>query len=135
MSDFRDRLNGLLIDKFALKPDTLAADPTLESLDFDSLSIVKLVTAMEREFGVEVDEDELSEHTTVGDIVELLEDRLSAARLGQVRALRARYKPRGGLVERRQDVTRAAGPRTEPGLLAALIACRPPAAPRQPPPG
>ena len=79
MSDLRDRLNGLLIDKFAVKPDALAADPTLESLDLDSLSIVKLVAAMQREFGVEVDEDELSEHTTVGDVVELLGDRLSAA--------------------------------------------------------
>jgi acyl carrier protein len=90
MNDLRDRLNALLIDRFESAPDALAADPTLESLDFDSLTIVKLVTAMEREFGVEVDEDELTEHTTVGDIVDLLGDRLSAARLGQVRALHAR---------------------------------------------
>ncbi len=82
MSDLRDRLNALLIAKFALKPGTLAADPTLESLDFDSLAIVQLVTAMEGEFGVEFDEEELSEHTTVGDIVGLLGDRLSAAQRG-----------------------------------------------------
>ena len=79
MSDLHDRLNALLIDRFAVEPGALAADPTLEGLDFDSLSIVKLVTAMQNEFGVEVDEDELSEHTTVTDIVKLLGDRLSAA--------------------------------------------------------
>jgi acyl carrier protein len=87
MSDLRDRLNALLIAKFALEPGfavepgTLAADPTLMSLGFDSLAIVKLVMAMDGEFGVELDEEELmSEHTSVGDIVELLEDRLSAQR-------------------------------------------------------
>jgi acyl carrier protein len=79
MSNLRDRLNALLIAKFDLEPGTLAADPTLESLDFDSLAIVQLATAMEREFSVEVDEEKLTEHTTVGDIVALLEDRLSAA--------------------------------------------------------
>ena len=89
MSDLRDQLNALLIDRFAVEPDALAADPTLESLDFDSLTVVKLATAMEKEFGVEVDEDELSEHTTVGDIAELLGDRLSAARLGPVLSSRA----------------------------------------------
>jgi acyl carrier protein len=86
MSDLRDQLNALLIAKFAqepglaLEPGTLAADPTLQSLGFDSLAIVKLVIAMDGEFGVDLDEDELSEHTTVGDIVGLLGDRLSAQR-------------------------------------------------------
>ena len=87
MSDLRDRLNALMIAKFAqepgfaVEPGTLAADPTLESLGFDSLAIVKLAIAMEGEFGVELDEEELWwDQITVGDIVELLEDRLSAQR-------------------------------------------------------
>lgn len=82
MSDIRDRLNALLIAKFDLEPGTLAADPTLESLDFDSLAIVQLTAAMEREFGVEVDDEKLTEDTTVSDIVELLGERLSAAQRG-----------------------------------------------------
>jgi len=72
MSDIRDRLNALLIAKFDLEPGALAADPTLESLDFDSLAIVQLTAAMEREFGVEVDDEKLTEDTTVCDIAELL---------------------------------------------------------------
>ena len=87
MTDLRDRLNALLIAKFALEPGfavepgTLAADPTLESLGFDSLAIVTLATAMEGEFGVELDEEELWwDQVTVGDIVGLLGDRLSAQR-------------------------------------------------------
>lgn len=82
MSDLRDRLDALLIAKFDVEAGTLAADPTLESLGFDSLDIVKLTTAMEGEFGVEFDDEELLEHTTVGDIAGLLGDRLSAARRG-----------------------------------------------------
>ena len=82
MSDLRDRLNTLLIAKFDLEPGTLAADPTLENLGFDSLDIVTLATAMEREFGVEFDEEQMLGSTTVGDIVELIGERLSAAQHG-----------------------------------------------------
>jgi acyl carrier protein len=82
MSDFREQLNALLIAKFALEPGALADDPTLESLGFDSLDIVKLVTAMEGEFGVEFDEEELLDYMTVGDLAGLLGDRLSAAQRG-----------------------------------------------------
>jgi acyl carrier protein len=82
MSNLRERLNALLIAKFGLEPDMLAADPTLESLGLDSLDIVKLVTAMQGEFGVEFDEEELLEYMTVGDLEGLLEDRLSAAQRG-----------------------------------------------------
>lgn len=82
MSDVRDRLNALLIAKFALEPGVLAADQTLESLGLDSLDIVKLATAMEGEFGVEFDEEELLDNITLGDLVELIGDRLSAAKPG-----------------------------------------------------
>lgn len=82
MSDLRDRLNALLIAKCALEPGALAADATLEGLGLDSLDIVKLATAMEGEFGVEFDDEELFENITVGDLVELLGDRLSAEQPG-----------------------------------------------------
>lgn len=82
MSDPRDRLNALLIAKFALEPGALAADRTLESLGLDSLDIVKLATAMEGEFGVKFDEEELLDNITIGDLVELIGDRLSAAQRG-----------------------------------------------------
>jgi acyl carrier protein len=82
MSDPRDRLNALLIAKFALEPGALTADQTLESLGLDSLDIVKLATAMESEFGIEFDEEELLDNITLGGLVELIEDRLSAAQRG-----------------------------------------------------
>jgi len=82
MSDLRDRLNALLIAKCDLEPDTLAADQTLEDLGLDSLDIVKLATAMEGEFGVELDEEELLDDITLGDLVDLLGTRMSAAQHG-----------------------------------------------------
>jgi acyl carrier protein len=82
MNDLRDQLNALLITKLDLEPGTLAADQTLESLGLDSLDIVKLATAMEGEFGVEFDEDELFDDITLDDLVKLLGDRLSADQRG-----------------------------------------------------
>ena len=82
MSDLRDRLNALLIAKFDLEPGALEADQTLESLGLDSLDIVKLATAMEGEFGVKFDEEELMDDITLDDLVKLLGERLSAAQRG-----------------------------------------------------
>jgi acyl carrier protein len=82
MSDLRDRLNALLIAKCEVEPGALEADQTLEGLGLDSLDIVKLATAMEGEFGVELDEEELLDDITLGDLVELLEARMSAAQHG-----------------------------------------------------
>jgi acyl carrier protein len=82
MSDLRGRLDALLIAKCEVEPGALAADRTLEDLGLDSLNIVKLTTAMEGEFGVEFDEEELLDDITLGDLVELLETRMSAAQHG-----------------------------------------------------
>ena len=82
MSDLRDRLNALLIAKCEVEPGALEADQTLEGLGLDSLDIVKLATAMEGEFGVELDEEELLDDITLGDLVELLGARMSAAQHG-----------------------------------------------------
>ena len=82
MSDLRDRLNALLIAKFDQDPGALEPDQTLESLGLDSLDIVKLTTAMEGEFGVKFDEEELMDDITLDDLVKLLGERLSAAQRG-----------------------------------------------------
>ena len=48
----------------------------IEDLDADSLDTVELVMALEEEFDISVEEEELSDVATVGDAVALVESKL-----------------------------------------------------------
>jgi acyl carrier protein len=75
MTDRRDRLTTLLTTTFDLAPDDLTANPTLADLEFDSLSLVRFETAMEKEFGIPFDDDELTLELTVDAVLRLLDER------------------------------------------------------------
>ena len=47
-----------------------------DDLDADSLDLVELVMALEEEFDITVEEEELSDVATVGDAVALVESKL-----------------------------------------------------------
>jgi acyl carrier protein len=85
MSTF-ERLSKLLLRDFDLRPESLQAEATLESLEIDSLQMIEILFSVEEEFGIAVP----SEHNelrarlkTFGDLVayidELVEHRPEAA--------------------------------------------------------
>lgn len=67
------RLNTLLVDRFAVPADALAPDVTFEQLDLDSLDLVDLALAAEEEFGVRITDDEAEQLKTVNDAATLIE--------------------------------------------------------------
>ena len=73
-----EKLSGLIFDQFGGDADTITVDTTFEDdLGADSLDIVELSMALEEEFGVsEMGEDEISAITTVGDLVNYLQNKL-----------------------------------------------------------
>jgi len=75
MTDLRDRLTTLLVTKFDLAQDDLSSNPTLEDLEFDSLSLVRFETAMENEFGIPFEDEELTLDLTVDAVLRLLDQR------------------------------------------------------------
>ena len=62
----------LAVDASAVTPEASFAD----DLDADSLDLVELVMALEEEFDISVEEEELSDVATVGDAVALVESNL-----------------------------------------------------------
>ena len=62
----------LAVDASAVTPEANFAD----DLDADSLDLVELVLALEEEFDITVEEEELSDVATVGDAVTLVESKL-----------------------------------------------------------
>ena len=72
------RLRELTVDLLELGDDRIVPDARFaEDLGADSLDLVELVEALEQEFGVQIDDAELADITTVGEAHELL-----AAKLG-----------------------------------------------------
>lgn len=77
MSDNFERFKNcavevLAVDVSAVTPEANFAD----DLDADSLDLVELVMALEEEFDISVEEDELSDVATVGDALALVESKL-----------------------------------------------------------
>jgi len=62
--ELKDRLRTLIIDKLRLegvKPDEIGDDTALfgEGLGLDSIDALELVVALEKEFGVTIDDEEV----------------------------------------------------------------------------
>ncbi len=79
MNAVLDQLTTLLITRFGVTADEVAADTTFNELDLDSLALVELTLAAEKEFHVRIAEDEISPEDTVRRVVELIDGRKAAA--------------------------------------------------------
>ena len=55
--------------------DTVGADTTIESLGFDSLTILDLLYDVDQEFGIHLEAAEVIDMKTVGEIADLLKER------------------------------------------------------------
>lgn len=55
-------------------PADLGSATPLESLDLDSLSLLELIGALEREFGVQLPENTVGSTAVVGDVVTLIRE-------------------------------------------------------------
>jgi len=61
----------------AVQPDQVTMEASFaDDLDADSLDLVELVMALEEEFGVSVEEEELENITTIGGAYELITGKL-----------------------------------------------------------
>ena len=75
-----EKLCKLISEQFGVEPDTITMETTFtDDLGADSLDIVELSMALEEEFGVsEMSEEEIAAISTVGDLVNYLQNKLDA---------------------------------------------------------
>lgn len=72
-----EKIAALLAEQFGVEADSITMDTSFEDLGADSLDIVELTMAVEEEFGLEnMDEDDLSGISAVGDLVNYLKTKL-----------------------------------------------------------
>ncbi|MEU6674699.1 beta-ketoacyl synthase N-terminal-like domain-containing protein [Streptomyces sp. NPDC046925] len=75
-----DRLRGCVADVMGYTPDRIDADTPLTDLGLDSLTAARIRSAVEREFGVEVEPGVLLRQATLRGVAELLPDSGTARR-------------------------------------------------------
>lgn len=77
MSDVSSRVKAIIIDKFAVDENevTLEANFT-QDLGADSLDTVEFIMEIEKEFNIEVPDDEAEKITTVGECIKYIESRI-----------------------------------------------------------
>jgi len=72
-----EKFRKCAVDVLAVEPDEVTMEASFaDDLDADSLDLVELVMALEEEFGVSVEEEELENITTIGGAYELITGKL-----------------------------------------------------------
>ena len=71
-----EKIKNILAEQFSMSEDEITADTSFaEDIGADSLDFVELVMALEQEFDVEIDDDEVEKIKTVGDAIRYIKDK------------------------------------------------------------
>lgn len=80
----RDELIAWLQARFAeileLDPAEITEDKDFADLDADSIDLIEVVNRVERDFGIQIEEQQLYDVETVGEFVDLIDRELAKAR-------------------------------------------------------
>ncbi len=72
-----ERLRDLISEKLGVDSDDITMDTSFsDDLEADSIALFELIMAIEEEFDVEVEDESIENISTVGDIVNYLEEML-----------------------------------------------------------
>lgn len=71
-----EQVKKILAEQFSMSEDDINMDTSfVEDIGADSLDLVELVMALEQEFDLEIDDDEVEKIKTVGDAVRYIKDK------------------------------------------------------------
>ncbi|MDF2949998.1 MAG: acyl carrier protein [Sedimentibacter sp.] len=70
-----ERIRDIVAEKVGVEIDEITMETSFaDDLEADSITLFELVMALEDEFDIEIDDESIEQITTVGDIVNYLED-------------------------------------------------------------
>ncbi len=83
MSDLQameEKVRDIIVEELGVERDKLADDATfMEDLGADSLDTVELVMAFEKEFDIDIPDEDAEQLRTVGDALKYLQDKAKQA--------------------------------------------------------
>ena len=72
-SQIFDKISEVVVDVLDIDASEVSEETTFDDLDADSLERLQLVTAIEDEFGVEIDDEKLLSLNSVSDAIDAIE--------------------------------------------------------------
>ena len=79
-TEILEKVRDIASDVLGVDADEITEETTFDDLDADSLDRLQLVTAMEDEFDLEIDDDKLAAINSVADAVDAIESAQEAHR-------------------------------------------------------
>ncbi|MBI2536253.1 MAG: acyl carrier protein [Gemmatimonadetes bacterium] len=77
MSDLEEKVKDIIVEELGVEREKLTSDASfMEDLGADSLDTVELVMAFEKEFDVDIPDEEAEKLRTVGDALKYLHDKM-----------------------------------------------------------
>ena len=68
-----EKIRDLIVEEVGVDADQVTMEASFkDDLNIDSLDLFEMVMALEDEYGIEIDTDELTDLSTVGDFMEYL---------------------------------------------------------------
>ena len=72
-----EKVQKIIAEQFEVAADSISADTNIvDDLGADSLDVAELIMSVEDEFGLAIPDEDATELTTVGKIVEYIESKL-----------------------------------------------------------
>ena len=77
MSDVDEKVKDIIVEELGVEREKLTTEASfMEDLGADSLDTVELVMAFEKEFDIDIPDEEAEKLRTVGDALKYLQDKL-----------------------------------------------------------
>jgi acyl carrier protein len=77
MSDTYEQVKEIIIDLLGVEPEKVTREARFrEDLEADSLDLVELIMAFEERFGATISDEDAQQITTVGAVVDYVEERM-----------------------------------------------------------
>ncbi|GHE94812.1 acyl carrier protein [Streptomyces longispororuber] len=70
-----ETLKDILVDKLKVSPDRITPEATREEAELDSLAVVELSMLLDKEYGVQISDDELMEAENIGEMARMMSER------------------------------------------------------------
>lgn len=77
MSDLHDKIKDIIVEELGVERDKVTDDASfMEDLGADSLDTVELVMAFEKEFDIDIPDEDAEKMGTVGDAMKYLHEKM-----------------------------------------------------------
>lgn len=69
-----DKVREIICEQLEVNEEDVTLDSTMDDLEADSLDLVDIIMSLEDEFQIEISDEALESFTSVGDIVNFIEE-------------------------------------------------------------